>query len=341
VQKVVSIITPSFNRADIISETAESIFGQTYPHWEWMIVDDGSTDNSWEVIQEFAKKDKRVRIFQRDREPKGACVCRNIAVENATGDYVIFLDTDDLLASFCLEQRVAAMEAEPDCDFIIFPMLLFKSKPDDLKVLWSQENGRDDLLRILEGDPICQGTGTLWKRSTFMEVGMWRVDLRLWQDIELHIRSLLWPVTYKKRMDLIPDVFLRISDISLSRTGFHSLPKLKSRIQVFHFAAKRLTATGKMNFYKESLAHMGKSIYVSAVNSNFFTEAAELLRILIEYNLADKSEKESLQRFMMIRKYRLYHLPAVNKYYLNKVMGKDQQPPHTIGQIKWEKEVQL
>ncbi|HEY9364232.1 MAG TPA: glycosyltransferase family A protein, partial [Chitinophagaceae bacterium] len=122
---VVSIITPSFNRADIIHETAASIFNQTYPFWEWIITDDGSTDNSWEVLNEFAAKDNRVKIYKREKELKGACACRNISVEKSGGDYLIFLDTDDLLASFCLEQRVKAMQEDSKCDFIIFPMLLF------------------------------------------------------------------------------------------------------------------------------------------------------------------------------------------------------------------------
>src|SRR4051812_10244156 len=84
-KQVVSIITPSYNRANLVTETAESILAQTYPHWEWMIVDDGSTDNSWEVLQELSRKDSRIKIFQRDRGPKGVCVCRNIAVEKSTG----------------------------------------------------------------------------------------------------------------------------------------------------------------------------------------------------------------------------------------------------------------
>ena len=98
----VSIITPSFNRAYILHETAESIFRQTNPNWEWVIVDDGSTDDSWEVINKYAAEDSRVKVFKRDREPKGACTCRNIAVSKATGEFLIFLDTDDLLASFCI-----------------------------------------------------------------------------------------------------------------------------------------------------------------------------------------------------------------------------------------------
>ena len=121
---LISIITPSFNRSEIIHETAESVFNQTYPHWEWIIVDDGSTDNSWEILQGYASIDPRVRIYKRDRDPKGGAACRNIAVEKCSGDYLVFLDTDDILASFCLEQRVSAFMEDPTRDFILFPMLL-------------------------------------------------------------------------------------------------------------------------------------------------------------------------------------------------------------------------
>jgi len=83
---LVSIITPSLNCADIIHETAASIFSQTYPYWEWVIVDDGNRDNSLENLEECEAKDEQVKIFKRDREPKGAFACRNIAVEKSTGD---------------------------------------------------------------------------------------------------------------------------------------------------------------------------------------------------------------------------------------------------------------
>ena len=66
----VALITPSFNRAYIIRETAESIFAQTHENWEWIIVDDGSTDDSWEVIQSIVQKDHRVKAFQRTLPPR-------------------------------------------------------------------------------------------------------------------------------------------------------------------------------------------------------------------------------------------------------------------------------
>ena len=65
----VAIITPSFNRGYIIGETAESVFAQSHENWEWIIVDDGSTDYSWDLIQSYARRDSRVKAIQRDRIP--------------------------------------------------------------------------------------------------------------------------------------------------------------------------------------------------------------------------------------------------------------------------------
>jgi len=339
VPKTVTIITPSFNRADIISETAASIFGQTYPHWEWMIVDDGSTDNSWEVISEYAAKDSRVKIFKRDRQPKGACACRNIAVEKSSGDYLIFLDTDDLLASFCLEQRVKAMEENGDCDFVIFPMLLFKNKPDDLKMLWSIENSKDDLERILESDPICQGTGTLWKKESFRKIGMWREDLKLWQDIELHIRSILWPLKYAKRMDLLPDVFLRISDVSLSRTGFNSLPKIESRVNVFTYTLTTLQKKGLFKKYKKSLGYMGWDIIMSAINNSHFSIASRLIDFCKSHSLYSEPEINKLKNYQLIRRLKMYKIKPVHNYYLNKVKAMTFEPEYTIGKVPYQKAI--
>lgn len=338
---IVSIITPSFNRADIVAETAASIFNQTYPHWEWIIVDDGSTDNSWKVLQEFAAKDERVKIFKRNREPKGACACRNIAVENCSGDYVIFLDTDDLLASFCLEQRVNAMQQNPECDFIIFPMLLFKNKPDDLKLLWNVDSEEDDLSRILKGDPVCQGTGTLWKKSSFKKVGMWKEDLKLWQDIELHIRSILWPMKFCKRMDLMPDVFLRISDNSLSRGGYYSLPKMLSRISVFTDACNNIAQHNLLNQYKEGLRIMGFDIIVSAIKSSCFTEANAVIELCSSHHIFSKKEIRQLKQFKRFFRIKLYKLPAVFKRLeqnLKKIISSFEI---SLTKIKWDHPVQL
>ena len=228
----VSIITPSYNRAQYVGETAASIFGQTYENWEWIIVDDGSTDNSMELLREYEAKDSRVKVFTRDRLPKGAATCRNMAVEKCDGDYLIFLDTDDLIESYCLENRVRTMNANPDLDFGIYPSTLFHSEAHDLKLWWNTDNGEDLLMRQFLQDAICQGTGILIKKECFEEVGMWDADLMLWQDIDLFFKLYIKGYKYKLFFDQPPDLMIREHDKSLSRYDFFNKDKQLSRIKM-------------------------------------------------------------------------------------------------------------
>lgn len=331
----VSIITPSYNRAYVIHETAESIFNQTYENWEWVIVDDGSTDDSWDVLQSFAEKDKRVKIFQRDRDPKGACVCRNTGVERCSGNYVMFLDTDDVLAPYCLEQRVRAVEDAPECDFVIFPMLLFKKEINDLNLLWNIDKDEDDLLRVLKGDAVCQGTGPLWKKSSFQQVGMWNEDLKLWQDVELHIRSFLYPVKYKKRLDLLPDVYLRVSDDSLSRVGYHAPQKLKSRIEVFKYALEQVANKGQLEMYMEGLRVMGADVLLSVINGKMYREAAQLMSLTEKHGIFSSDELKRFKRYLLAYNMRLYKIPSLFRLIKTKLNDITHAQNITIGTVKW------
>lgn len=118
-QHFVSIIIPTFNRAHLIEETLDSIFVQTYQNWECIVVDDGSTDNSQAVFVEYKDKDPRFRFFSRPNyKPKGANACRNVGLEKAQGDYVMFFDSDDLMTENHLEIKVNAIQ-KFDCDYVI------------------------------------------------------------------------------------------------------------------------------------------------------------------------------------------------------------------------------
>lgn len=340
-EPVVSIITPSFNRGGIITETAESIFAQTYPHWEWVIVDDGSTDDSWNNLELFAKIDTRVKIFKRDREPKGACTCRNIAIQKCTGQYLLFLDTDDLLASFCLQQRVAAAQQNPACDFVIFPMLLFKNKPDDLNLLWNTDRNESELARVLRSDPICQGTGTLWKKSSFTNMGMWKEGLAVWQDVELHIRSLLGGMQYCKKMNLPPDVFLRISDQSMSRTGYDSIIKVRSRVAVFEFALNNILNKKMDDAEWQALKIMGFHLFTGAVKSAHFTEAKKLLKLCQANKMFEKNGYHIFKNYFLFRKYKGYKLPFAEQYFYGRVDSCIPKANQTVGKIKYKGAIAL
>ena len=86
--KKFSIIIPNYNKEDYVEETLNSIFNQTYKNYEVIVIDDASSDNSIEKIKKFD-----FRLFQTNRKMAGGA--RNVGLDNATGDYILFLDSDD------------------------------------------------------------------------------------------------------------------------------------------------------------------------------------------------------------------------------------------------------
>src|SRR5579862_5510174 len=109
----VSIITPTKNRLTLLRETIHSVQQQTSPDWEHIIVDDGSTDGTDEFVLGLAETDSRVRYIPRPGG-EGANVCRNLGLRSSRGEFVVFLDSDDLLAPECLEVRVQATRRNLD-----------------------------------------------------------------------------------------------------------------------------------------------------------------------------------------------------------------------------------
>ena len=106
---LVSIITPSYNSAKFIVECVDSVSSQTYQHWEMIIVDDYSEDNSRGIISELADKDKRIKSIFLEKNV-GAAETRNVAIRQAKGKYIAFLDSDDLWDSHKLEKQISFME---------------------------------------------------------------------------------------------------------------------------------------------------------------------------------------------------------------------------------------
>ncbi len=90
-----SIITPTYNRAHLLKKTAESVLSQQYDFFEWIIVDDGSTDHTNEVVASLA--DPRIRYYKIPNSERA--IARNVGIQNAKGDYITFLDSDDVLYS--------------------------------------------------------------------------------------------------------------------------------------------------------------------------------------------------------------------------------------------------
>lgn len=99
----VSIITANFNSANFIGDTIESVLKQTYTDWEWIIIDDCSTDNSVEIIKKYT--DSRIKLIVLEKN-QGAAIARNYGLKSACGRYIAFIDSDDLWLPNALEKRI-------------------------------------------------------------------------------------------------------------------------------------------------------------------------------------------------------------------------------------------
>ena len=106
---LVSIITPTFNSEKYIVETIQSVLNQTHTNWELLIIDDASTDNTLEIIEELKAKENRIKVFKFQTNV-GAGTTRNKGIEEAQGDYIAFLDADDLWEPNKLEKQLKFMK---------------------------------------------------------------------------------------------------------------------------------------------------------------------------------------------------------------------------------------
>ncbi len=109
---LVSIVIPLFNAKDYIAETIESVLKQSYKNIELIVVDDCSTDGSYELVEDFSKRDSRVKLIRLEQNFGGPAKPRNIGVKNSKGDYIAFLDADDIWEEEKLEVQIGLMEQE-------------------------------------------------------------------------------------------------------------------------------------------------------------------------------------------------------------------------------------
>ena len=107
-QPLISVILPVYKVEQYLSECLDSLLTQTYHNFELILVNDGSPDDSWQIMQEYAKRDSRVRIFQ--KENGGVSSARNFGLEQAKGEYIGFVDPDDFAAPQYLEWMCRAMQ---------------------------------------------------------------------------------------------------------------------------------------------------------------------------------------------------------------------------------------
>lgn len=182
----ISIVVPAYQVEAYIRPCLESLLQQTYSNLEILVVDDGSTDSTWQIIQEYAKKDPRILAMQ--QENQGVSKARNRALRRASGDYVLFVDADDWLNLETCEKTITVAKEE-QADVVMFGYVreyenhsLPKALFEEEKIVWKGEDVKEKLHRRIFG-PIEEELAHPEKLNAIAPVCMKLYRMRFLRDL--------------------------------------------------------------------------------------------------------------------------------------------------------------
>lgn len=182
---LVSVIMPVYNGSRLFNETIQSILNQSYTNFEFIIVDDCSTDNSYEDLQEYAKQDKRIRLYQSPSNfgNPGGTGAYAMELSSKEAKYVLPIDQDDIATKHRLKYSVEFMESHPDVDICGGWQRLFGIKN---RISKTDEFDEQIKVRLLTGCPLGHST-TIFRKSFFKKHNLnyknqWCHDYLLWKE---------------------------------------------------------------------------------------------------------------------------------------------------------------
>lgn len=189
---------PCYNASPFVGEAIRSVQAQTFADWELQVVDDGSTDDSREVVKEYAKKDKRIHLIKQPNS--GACRARNNGIAHAKGEYVKFLDADDVLDEHCLEEQIKQIDGlkKNQIPFGTYGRI------DEYGNQTSNFEFTEEMLSLLQKDAVAFTyfrweiliTCPLHRKALLQQVGFFDERLPRHQETDLHFRLALYGVEF-------------------------------------------------------------------------------------------------------------------------------------------------
>ncbi|AFY54576.1 glycosyl transferase [Rivularia sp. PCC 7116] len=128
-KNVVTIVLPAYNASEYLSETINSVLSQTFPDFELLVIDDGSTDNTTDIVRDFCQRDSRMRLISQKNQ--GVSVARNTGIKMAQGEFIAFIDSDDLWMPNKLAMHVQHLRANPNLglSYARVEFMTFDGKP--------------------------------------------------------------------------------------------------------------------------------------------------------------------------------------------------------------------
>lgn len=203
---MISVIIAAYNYGKYISEAFTSLQNQTYTDWECIVIDDGSNDNTKEVVTAWIKKDQRIKYFL--QENAGPSAARNNGINKSSGSFILFLDADDILEVNKLQSHLAILENNQTIDIAYGDVRyftdaakldLFYSLHENIKSPWiPRYNGKGKgLINLVLKQNIMVTSSPLFRKKVFEIIGGFDEKLLKLEDWELFQRMALHNLTFQ------------------------------------------------------------------------------------------------------------------------------------------------
>jgi len=301
---MISIIIPVFNRESIVLETLQSIKNQVYPNWECIIIDDGSTDATLDVISKFIADDNRFMLQNRPLNSiKGPSSCRNFGFTLANGNFIQFFDSDDIMHPQHLERKIAEIQ---DVDFISCKVGKFSGsfesqfQPiENFQVEQLPENLFED---FTTGKFALMMVTPLWKK-TILDANMpMKENMAMLEDHELYARILNTKIKGKMLHETL--IFIRRGNDSLSM-GFQK--NLNSGLDSYLMAKSSVLSLQASDIIKTAIVKELLSFFRLGLAHKDYDNAEKCLRFINEKKLiTNLKHRVSFVRILFL--YRVFKL---------------------------------
>lgn len=299
---LVSIIVPIYNAEKYLDSCIQSVLRQTYTNWELILIDDGSTDKSRRIAEEYGFADERITVFH--QKNLGVSLARNQGIDEATGNYVVFLDADDELIEDCLAKTVNIAE-ETNADVVAGRSCENQELFQD-RIIWT---GAEALENSLKDHLFTYSACAKLIRREFIGKTRFTPDIRINEDSYFVFQLLCKQNVFVLTNDVI--YFYRANSESSSRTVFSEkyfdilkvsdlkYKKIEEQFPQMHDLAKNMLLKARMNVLR-----------ILAVRTR--DEYRDVEKKLLEYILDNKEDyipsSKECNQWMFILSHHLFYV---------------------------------
>jgi glycosyltransferase involved in cell wall biosynthesis len=226
---------PVYNTEKYLKETFEGIINQTFEDFELIVINDGSTDSSYNIISEYEKKDNRVKVIS--RENRGIVYSLNEGIDLSCGTYIARIDSDDVCILNRFELQINFLENNQDYGLVCSTMLVIDEFSKEIKKLWKDDDmylAQEELFyQFFFGNAICQSS-VIFRKDIFKMVGGYSNKFSVSEDYFLWSKIILISKIHKFREPLVK-WRLHKSSVSFNKEGANSIRSNDSEIRKIYF----------------------------------------------------------------------------------------------------------